>query len=335
MEAKYNEYLEEGTKKIIEIASSPDVGENEKRAIVETFVNELSNNVGNTEKLHDYEPLLYGVSIRFIDEKITSVLSNQNASYRDFEKAIKLCQRQRELSAIFKGKKWDLPKLENANVDKCEETLRRRQESTSISSKIMEEDRQLSSERESLSSNKKYKSFFANCEKQKNNIEICGRNGWDLPSLSFGDPNGLLNVVHKEKRKKDRAKRIKGNFTKAGIIGVCILALVIFCIYKYREGKIQIPFDSSYVVGESLSDVYRELDDAGFENITKRPDASGWLESGQVISVSIDNSDTYSKDSYKKPDVTVVITYSSEGRKYVTDLLTDWKKRNIRRCRKH
>lgn len=143
MEAKYNEYLEEGTKKIIEIASSPDVGENEKRAIVETFASELSNNVGNTEKLHDYEPLLYGVSIRFIDEKITSVLSNQNASYRDFEKAIKLCQRQRELSAIFKGKKWDLPKLENANVDKCEETLRRRQESTSISSKIMEEDRQI------------------------------------------------------------------------------------------------------------------------------------------------------------------------------------------------
>ena len=471
MEAKYMEYLEEGTKKMIEIVSSLGVGEDEKRVIVETFANELSNNIGNTGKLRDYEQLLYVASIRFIDEKITSVLINPNASYRDYENAIRLCQRQRNYYVSLKDRNWELPKLKNADFDECEEILRKRQESISISSKIIEEDRQiddyirsanadlsvkacdtaivlateleedialckqknvsvpfinntdtqsvirrmtelrviaeqkealhqritdddlkihsivslqgstseqwlelvglcrkqidqladctkngwpcplikynnpkkvaekyrhylsmvfidreLSKERNFLTSPKQYKSFFENCEKQKKNIEICVGNEWDLPSLAFNDLNGLLTIINTEKSRKDRSRHIKCNFIKAGIVGGCILALVIFCVYKYREGKIQIPFDYSYVSGVQLSDVYSELEEAGFENITQRPNSSGWLESGQVMGVSIDNSELYSKGSYEKPDVSVVITYSCEERKYVTDLLVDWNK---------
>lgn len=469
MEAKYREYLEEGTRKIIEIVSSPGVGEEEKGIVVDAFADELSNNIGNIGRLQDYEPLLYGVSIKFIDGKITSVLTNQNATYRDYENAVKLCQRQRDLVVMFRSRKWELPVLDNRNIDKCEEALRRSQESISISSRIMEEDRQiddlirsaqtdlsvrtcdavielvskleegialcksekvplpvmnhkdtksirkqiaalrkvaeqkealhqnifdvdlriysaaslksatpeqwqeiielcqrqtelllectrnrwplpsirygnpnetadryklyldmisidrmLSSERKSLASDKQYESFFANCERQKSNIEICSRNGWDIPALTVNDPTGMLNVVHGEKSKKERERVIKGYFIKTSIICLCIFALVIFCIYKYREGKVQIPFDPSYVSGEDLQDIYDELEEAGFERIWERPDDSGWLNSGEVIGVSIDNSRGYDKGDRRKSDVKVVITYSSEGRIFVTDLLKNW-----------
>ena len=62
------------------------------------------------------------------------------------------------------------------------------------------------------------------------------------------------------------------------------------------------------------------------KSITKKQDESGWLKENEVISVTIDNSDSFSKGSYREPEVSVVITYSSGNRVYVTDLLKDWKK---------
>ena len=469
MELDFGMYLEEGTKKILEIVSSFDVSEEEKGAIIEAFSNELLNNIGNTSNMQDYESLLYGTSVKFIDRKISNVLADQNSSYSDYENAIKFCQRQQDLLALFKDNNWMLPAINNQNIEKVLITLKKSQESASICNKVIDEDKQIDelfrsaqvnlsvkacdiviekiseleenmvlckakkiplppinnkgtksirkrvanlrkdaeqkealhqsifdvdfrihsimslqnttqkqwqeiiglcqkqagllsecskncwplpqikygnpnevadrynlylemisidsqllSERNTLSSNKQYRNYYANCEKQRNNIEICNRNEWDVPMLSVSDPYGMLNIVHGEKSKKDKAKKVKGYFIKAGVICVCTLMLVSFSVYKYREGKIQIPFDPSYVSGEELQDIYDELDDAGFENITKRPDDSGWLNSGGVIGVTIDNSSSYGKGDYKKPDVNVVITYSSEGRVFVTNLLKGW-----------
>lgn len=43
------------------------------------------NNIGNTDGLKEYEPLLYGVSVRYIDKKISTILSSKDLSYRDCE----------------------------------------------------------------------------------------------------------------------------------------------------------------------------------------------------------------------------------------------------------
>ncbi len=471
MEAIFGKYLEAGTRRILEIMSSSDMGEEEKGLIIETFASELSNNIGSTENLGEYEPLLYGVSVGYIDGKISLFLSNQNATNSDYETAIRLCQRQQEILGIFQSNKWKLPKINNTDIEKCLEELRWRQESISISSKILKEDRQIDelnrsaqtdlsvrtcdmvlelitelekdialcktrkmtvpeignkdtkktrkkitdlrkiaeqkdnlhqsiydidlqihnlvsiqnatlqqwqeiislcqrqselllgcnkkqwpspsvryvdprgvadkyrhylemvdldrvlvSDRDSLSTSKQYKTFFVNCDKQRGNIEICKKNRWEIPALDISDPAGLSNAVHAEKSKRDKAKTLKKTLVLAGIIAFCTLILVLFGIYKYREGKAQVPFDSLYVTGKDLDEIYKELDDAGFENITKKPAASGWLDSEEVISVSIDNSENYGKGDYRELDVTVVITYSSKGRVYVTDLLKDWKK---------
>lgn len=471
MNIKFDEYLAKGTEKILEIFSSTDISDEEKEAIISAFSDELMNNIGDTSKLQDYEYGIYSVSLNYLDENISKTLSNAQVSYNDYENAIKFCARAKGILQLFSVKKWDVPKIGNSDLDKCEQTLRTRQESTSISTKIAEEDRRIdellrtvqtelsvnvcdtvlglldelandlsickqkkmsvptvnnkdtkkiakrvaevrkiaeqkeslhqsmydidlqinniislpksspeqwqevitlcqkqaeliadcnkkqwpmpslryvntnelitkyrhyshmnvldksiSSNRTLLNSSKQYKTFFENCTQLANCIDYCRQNNWLIPEFVITDPIGLSDEVREEKKKKDRVKKIKQNIALvvAGIIAVFIF--LIFCVVKYREGKVQIPFDSTYVKGENLSMIYDELDDAGFENIIKKPDTSGWLDSDEVISVSIDNQDSYSKNTYKKPDVNVVITYSSGGRVYATDILKDWKK---------
>ena len=469
MDLSFGEYLEKGTQKILEIVSSTSVSDEEKTSIIEAFSEELSNNIGNVGNLKDYELLAYEVSIKYIDGKISGVLANANATNEDYDSAISLCARQKSLIEEFHNKGWNLSGIANTNVDSCMEELRKRQDSTSLVDKIVDEDRKitnliqqaqetlsvnlceaanaavdalekdlelaklkktkvpaidnkdlkkarkkvediksiagkkeslhsnlfeidgqiyslissnaasqeqwygildacrresdllnecrrnnwpipslrcgnpddiagkyshyiemrkldelLASERDSLTTNKQYKNFYANCNKQKENFDVCSRNGWDIPLLTIKDPQELLNTVHVEKRKKDTAKKWKNRFILGGIAAFCILILSIFGVLKYREGKVQIPFDSTYVVGQNLKDVKNELQNAGFSNITEKQDSSGWLESGKVISVSIDNSDSYTKGKYLKPEVSVVITSSSQGRKYVTNILEDW-----------
>lgn len=470
MDIKFDEYLAKGTEKILEIISSADILNEEKEVIVSAFSEELMNNIGDTSRLQDYEFVIYSVSLNFLDESISRIFSNAQASYSDYENAIRCCSRAKEILKLFCAKKWNVPRLGNSDLEKCERILRTRQESTSISSKIIEEDRRIddlirtvqndlsinacdtllrlleelandlsickqkkvsvptvnnkdtkkiakkvseirkiaeqkeslhqsmydidlqihniitmtktsmkqwqdvialcqkqatliadcskkqwpmpslryvntneliteyrhylhmnvldksiSSNRALLTSSKQYKTFFRNCTQLANCIETCRQNDWNVPDLVITDPICLSGEVREEKKKIDRVKKIKQNIALGAIGAVAVIILIVFCVVKYREGKVKIPFDSAYVNGESLSIIYDELDKAGFENIVKEPDTSGWLDSNEVISVSIDNQDTYSKDTYKKPEVNVVITYSSEDRIFVTDLLKDWK----------
>ena len=143
MDIKYDEYLEKGTEKLLEIFSSSDISEGEKEAMATAFSDELISNIGDTSKLQDYERLIYSVSLQYIDDNLSKVLSNVQASYSDYDRAIKYCIREKEILQIFQVRKWTIPDVDNNDLDRCESTLRSRQESTSISSKIAEEDRKI------------------------------------------------------------------------------------------------------------------------------------------------------------------------------------------------
>ena len=469
MDIKYEEYLDRGTRKILELFSSADISAEERDAIVSAFADELADNIGNTEGLRNYDLLIYTASVRFIDEKISEVISKDNATFTDNEAGIKYCERQQQSFAIFRNNGWTMPKVQNASPEKCKELLQGRQEIASIRNKILTEDRRidellvltdketsvnvcdqltglvndleqdisfckqkritvpvinnkdtrktlkrvseirkiaeqkealhkkisnldlqihsivsnpaskqeqwtnlislcqkqlelfsecrnrqwplpsvrynqpekiseqyrhyismldldnvLSLEKDSLSTKKQYKEFFSHCNDQKENISICVQNGWSIPKLANPDPVSLSNNMHAVKRKKDRHRSFMHKLYLVGVVLVALAVLALFGLNKYREGKAKVPFDASYAIGQDQNEIYKELEDAGFKNISRKQDDSGWLESNNVISVTIDNSDSYSKGTYLKPDVNVVITYSDGDRVYVTDLLKDW-----------
>ena len=470
MDIKYEEYLDRGTRKIMELFSSEDITKEERDAIVSAFADELADNIGNTEGLRDYELLIYTASVRFVDEKISEILMKDNATLTDNEVGIKYCSRQQKSFAIFRKNGWTIPKVENVSPEKCIELLQKRQELISIGDKTLDEDmriaellilaekelsvsvcdqiaglvnefeqdlsickqkgiivpvinndtrkvlkrvaeirrnaekkealykeifdvdlqidsivsnpmsmpeqwrnvislcqkqlglfsecrsqqwplpivrynqpekisekyrhyigmaeldNKISRERDYLSTNKQYKEFFGHCNTQKENISICVQNGWSIPRLANPDPGSLSDAMHAIKSKKDRHRRFMHKLYIACVVLVAFAVLALFGFNKYKEGKVKVPFDASYAIGQNQNDIYKELKDAGFNNISRRQDDSGWLENDDVISVTIDNSDNYSKGIYRKPDVSVVITYSNGDRLYVTDFLKGWQK---------
>ena len=467
----YEDYLSRGTRRILELFSSADVSAEERTVIASVFADELTSNIGNTEGLRDSDLLIYTASIRYLDSKISQILSTRNAAYGDYQSGIKYCTRQKELFSLFRKNGWSLPEVKNTSPEECVQLLQKRQDSISLWNKILAEDGQIeelliraekelsvstcdkviellndleqditiskqkrlsvpeiknkdtkkilkritevrknaeqkeaihkeiqntdrqiysivalpsasldqwrtlvslcqkqrellaeckkrqlplpairysqpetvapqyqhyidmlelddliTSRRDFLSTKRQYKAIFELCGVQKNNIETCKRNGWRIPNLSNPDPSSLSDTLREEKKKKDKRKRIKLNLCLIGTALIAVALLVLFGIHKYRDGKTQIPFDASYAIGQDQNEVYKELEGAGFKNITRKQDDSGWSKENEVISVTIDNSSSFAKGSYRKPDVNVVITYSSGNRVYVTDILKNWTK---------
>lgn len=469
MDTVYKDYLEKGTWKIMKLLSSSDISEEEKEAIITAFADELTDNIGDTGRLKDIEPLAYSASLRFVDTKLSRLLSEFEISDDELQEGIALCDRQKQLLNVFSSNNWTLPLIRNSNPDKCVEQLQDRQEARKICGRIIKEDRQIDEllnlvekelststcdrllelnkalsqdisicnqkgiilpsinhkdtkrladqitekrklaeykeglfkrihnndqrihaivttealsngelnsitelcrsqsslfkecnarkwlvpdvihdnpeeianqyllystmlsidnviklQKDSLSTNKQYNTFFETCRTQQQNINTCLENGWRLPKLDIKDPEVLGNKKLSEKAKRDKWRRI---LLALSIVAVFLIVGAVFGLVQYNKyisDKSEIPFDASYAVGKDYEEIYNELKTVGFTSIVNKPDSSGWLKDKEVISVTIDNSDTFSKGAYKNPDVGVVINYSSPDRIYVTELLKDW-----------
>ena len=251
-----------------------------------------------------------------IDIAVTAQATSDNAC----QGIISLCQSQQQLIEECSAKGWTVPSVRYSEPRAMVSMYSHYQD-------MLKMDGILASQSNDLTTSKQYKEFFTNCEKQKKNVEICNRNGWRIPQLSMGDPGALLDKVHVEKKKKDKAKTIKQYLIGAAVIAVLIIAVVIFCVIKYREGKVQIPVDTSYAVGLEYDELKEVFEDAGFENVRIVPDENGWEESGTVIAVLIDGKDSFNKDAYVEPDTMVEIRYSSMDRVDISQYLEDWQNR--------
>lgn len=474
-EDNFGKYLEYGTKVIMDITSSPEVDDEEKRLLVEAFSNELNTNVGNADNMKPAGPLLYGISAQYVDWKINEEFSGRHLTSEGCENGIKLCRRQKDLFKLFEEQGWEIPELKISDPTLYEEKFQNYKEGLSIGDRIMEEDKKLDCliqkakdevsieycdkalvlleeleedlsayekkgfvpsnifnkkpenirkqigkireqaeykeelyeklhdtdyeiyaiasqrgtteqqwldvvslcqkqsglivacnkrgwplpelkysnidelkeryrhytkmvEMDRLISTKKdilsersckelqsvYEDFYAMCKKQRNNIDVCNHNSWYVPTLEVSDPIAISEAIRLRKEKENKGRSIR-KLTVAVILVTCS---AIIGFFAYKQGKVQIPFDSSYVEGEDYDDLYKELEEAGFENISKKEDDSGWLRDGVVTSVTIAGTSGFNQGEYKKPDVDVVIYCSSKGRKDISKILERWDKHN-------
>lgn len=110
---------------------------------------------------------------------------------------------------------------------------------------------------------------------------------------------------------------------------VIVAAIIILIATLTKTNKAVIPFNPSYPVGEKLDVIVDELEKSGFENITTKEDNSGWHNSREVLSVFIDNTNSYKKGDAKEKDANVSVVYSSEKRIYVTDKLNGWREKDF------
>lgn len=472
MASKYEQFMDEGTNKLMEVLASPSLDEDEKAAIVAAFSEELSKHISNHEEMPDYDFIISSISLNYVDRKLSTILAKANLSAREFDEALALCSRHRVLVRQFRDNSWSVPNLIYKDVDGCEKQIRSQMEQDQLSNHLTRLDQQIDvamarAEKEVsvdscnevivlldelsrvldscgkkksslpalkngdtkklykkvaslqtkavqkealyreisdvdskllaivsmadstpiqwqeaislcnalkghiaeckkkswaipsirsgepdrimskythyqamlaldqsinncsdyLSSKKQFKLFQDCCSRQASNIEICQKNNWRIPGLNNANPTALMQTAVQAKAKKERAQKLKLKLiaVAAGIIAVLILILV--GVIKSREGKITVPFSSSYAIGCNYIDLQDELEEAGFTNIKIIEDDSGWMESNEVMSISVDNESSFNKDEYYEPDVAVVITCSSKGRIDIAECLKDWQTR--------
>ena len=257
-------------------------------------------------------------SIINIDKRINAIIKTNAISIEEIQRLVALCSEQNSLFSECEKRHWPIPNVNYANP----EALSMQYRHYGIMKTM---DSTLSQQMESLATKKQYEAFYKNCDQQLENIITCIRNKWAIPGLINRDPEGLKTKVQKEQIAEEKRRKSWLKLTVAffGIITLIIIGTVWF--NDYRSKMAEIPFDSSYASGKEVGEIYDELQDSGFVNIKKQPSDLGWLADNTVMSVNIDNSDAFFKGRLEKPDVNVVIEYSSPNRMYVTDLLKDWK----------
>lgn len=82
--------------------------------------------------------------------------------------------------------------------------------------------------------------------------------------------------------------------------------------WEVGEGEVAVPASASDFKYENYEDVQKDLQDAGFTNITTEilyDIVWGWTEEGEVDSVSIDGKTSYDKGEVFSKDAPIVITY--------------------------
>lgn len=82
--------------------------------------------------------------------------------------------------------------------------------------------------------------------------------------------------------------------------------------WEVGEGEVAVPASASDYKYDNYQDVQKDLEDAGFTNITTEilyDIVWGWTEEGEVKSVSIDGRTDYDKGEVFKKDAPIVITY--------------------------
>lgn len=265
-------------------------------------------------------------SIIELDGKLRAIdaippITSVNSTAIQWQEAIDICQQLVKLFAECKKKQWGLPPVSYEDPEIIRKKYSHYQAMIAI-------DQSITDCTDILATKKQYSWYISQCSKQVQNIELCRTNKWAIPTLHNPSPAGLIEVAKQKMAEKERAQKLKGKLILAGVIALAVLVLIGFIVVKSREGKITVPFSPSYAVSENCNDIKTELEAAGFTNIKLVESDDGWLESGDVISVTVDNVDDYKKGSYFKPEVTVVITYSSSNRIDASDILKDWQSRD-------
>lgn len=136
MENRFELYMSESTEKICELLSSPNFSSEEKEFIVSAFSNELTDSICNTNSLPAYNYIFGKTSASYIDKQLSSVLESNNLLYSDYNDALKLCSRQYDIFYLFKDNKWELPLLNNVNIDYAINNIKQRRDTKGLINQI-------------------------------------------------------------------------------------------------------------------------------------------------------------------------------------------------------
>ena len=95
-------------------------------------------------------------------------------------------------------------------------------------------------------------------------------------------------------------------------------------ILGYFVYKIRIETGSAEFVGLDYQEVVTALEGKGFSDVQVEEYKQGWARGNSVVSVIIDDKAEYSAEDMFVPDAKVIVKYSSDDRKDVTETVSRW-----------
>ena len=213
MNVRYEDYVNNGTKFLLAMLSAPEIEEEERELIVDSFANQLREHICASSDFDDYEYLAFSTSLAFSDEKIALILSNPQATYVDCEKALKLCVHEKKLVETFEKKQWKLPKLINKDLEKVESNLQKRQANISASARVLELDTLVEKSLKKIYKEYSVQACDAAQEAVKElgeSLTVCKKQKVEIPLIrnkDIKDLNTKIANLRKESLKKEEIHR--------------------------------------------------------------------------------------------------------------------------------
>lgn len=250
------------------------------------------------------------------DDKISELNSCGNYNKQSLKSIKSLCEQQNNNIQQCLSNEYPLPDLNN------------KQPSDSVAQhkhyvKMLEIDSKITTDLLNANTMIQHKKTVDNCDKQAENIDVCFKKSWAVPSLTNSDIQQIKETVQRKINIKEKKYKVRLAIIGAAALVVLVVTLIIVFTVKSHEGKSAFPFDLAYAKGQNVELIQKELTDAGFTNIILDPDESGWTKDGTVIEVKGD----YNKGKYYDSYSDIHIKYSCEGRIEVSDLLKNWQTR--------
>lgn len=250
------------------------------------------------------------------DDKISELNSCGNYNKQSLKSIKSLCEQQNNNIQQCLSNEYPLPDLNNKHP------------SDSVAQhkhyvKMLETDSQITTDLLNANTIIQHKKIVDNCDKQAENIDVCFKKSWAVPSLTNSDIQQIKETVQRKINIKEKKYKVRLAIIGAAALVVLVVTLIIVFTVKSHEGKSAFPYDSAYAKGQNVESVQKGLSDAGFTNIVLDKDESGWAKEGTVLGIS----DEYNKGAYYDSDSEIHIKYSCEGRIEVSDLLKNWQSR--------
>ena len=251
-----------------------------------------------------------------IDGNIVNACRLWNADHNQIENIISLCDHCAVLLDNCSRRNWNTPDLKCVDPFVVKNKYMLYQE-------IVIKDKKINSLISDASKGNN-KLFSDLCQKQKANFSTCAKNHWAIPDI-------IVSNLDEAIKKRNKAVFKKNQKAKIAIIASAIaIVVVVFAIsiLIYFNTHSQLPILLNEAVGSDYQDIVNAFEDAGFKNVSLKPDSSGIQDSEIVTGITVDGSESFSPNTYYSHNADIVVYYSSDDRIDLEEVLDNLKSQN-------
>ena len=123
----YDEQLKKVDEILKNIESSYDIDEEELKVVKGAVTEKVDGSIWGAGEVN-LESTAYEAFLIYTDKIITEVLSNAHATDSEYQKAVAMCGRQEAILQLFAENHWSVPQLNNKDLRRCREELKKQQE---------------------------------------------------------------------------------------------------------------------------------------------------------------------------------------------------------------